>query len=131
MRGLRRNRGARSLAVAAILSLPLPQFALAQSALPQGGSVVSGGVNIAPPSGNALTVTQTTQNAIVNWNSFSVGQGNTVTFNQPGTSAAILNRVTGSTNSTIAGQITANGRVYLVNPNGIAITSTGSVKVGG
>jgi filamentous hemagglutinin family protein len=33
--------------------------------------------------------------------------------------------------STIAGQINANGQVFLVNPNGIAITATGTVNVGG
>ena len=69
--------------------------------------------------------------AIVNWNSFSIGQSNSVVFQQPGASAAILNRVTGSTPSTIAGALQANGQVYLINPNGIAITSTGLVSVGG
>ena len=78
-----------------------------------------------------MSVTQTSQRAIINWNSFSIGQGNSVTFVQPSASSAILNRVTGSTTSTIAGQLNANGQVYLVNPNGIAITSTGAVNVGG
>src|SRR4029077_5174078 len=74
---------------------------------------------------------QNSNRAIVNWNSFSVGQPNSVTFAQPGSSAAILNRVTGATPSTIAGQVQGNGQVYLVNPNGIAITPSGSVQVGG
>ena len=76
-------------------------------------------------------MTQTSPRAIVNWGSFSIGQGNGVTFDQPNASSAILNRVTGSTTSTIAGQLQANGQVYLVNPNGIAITPTGAVRVGG
>src|SRR6202030_860456 len=67
----------------------------------------------------------------VNWNSFSIGQPNTVTFNQPSSSSAILNRVTGNTSSTIVGSLQANGQVYLVNPNGIAITPSGTVNVGG
>ena len=46
-------------------------------------------------------------------------------------SSAILNRVIGTARSTIAGQLQANGQVYLVNPNGIAITPTGAVQVGG
>ena len=82
-------------------------------------------------SGANMTVNQTSSRAIVNWGSFSIGQGNGVTFNQPSASSAILNRVTGSTTSTIAGQLQANGQVYLVNPNGIAITKTGAVQVGG
>ncbi len=116
---------------AAALVLPSATPAFAQSALPAGGKVVSGAASISQPSATALTVNQTSPSAIVNWNSFSVGQGNTVTFNQPGASAAILNRVTGNTPSSIAGQITGNGQVYLVNPNGIAITPSGAVKIGG
>jgi len=44
---------------------------------------------------------------------------------------AIFNRGTGNTASTIAGQVSGNGQVYLINPNGIAITSSGTVQVGG
>ena len=78
-----------------------------------------------------MKVTQGTDKAIVNWNGFSIGQNNSVEFVQPSSSSAILNRVTGKTTSTIAGSLTANGQVYLINPNGIAITSSGTVKVGG
>jgi filamentous hemagglutinin family protein len=104
---------------------------LAQNVLPQGGSVAAGSVSIGAPANNHLTITQSSQSAVVNWNSFSVGQPNTVTFNQPNSSSAILNRVTGNTSSTIAGTIQANGQVYLVNPNGIAITPSGTANVGG
>nr|WP_050781049.1 autotransporter-associated beta strand repeat-containing protein [Bradyrhizobium sp. ORS 278] len=111
--------------------LVLASRAGAQSVLPQGASVASGQVSFANPSSNALTVTQTSAKAIVNWNSFSVGSNASVNFAQPNANAAILNRVTGNTSSTIAGKITGNGQVYLVNPNGIAITPSGSVQVGG
>jgi filamentous hemagglutinin family protein len=104
---------------------------LAQSVLPQGGSVAAGAASIGAPANNHLTITQSSQNAVVNWNSFSIGSSNTVTFNQPNSSSAILNRVTGGTPSTIAGTLQANGQVYLVNPNGIAITPSGTVNVGG
>ena len=105
--------------------------AAAQAVLPQGGSVASGQVRIGTPSGNSLTISQTSSRAVVDWNSFSVGTGASVNFAQPNAGSAILNRVTGTTLSTIAGRITANGQVFLVNPNGIAITPTGSVQVGG
>ncbi len=104
---------------------------LAQNVLPQGGSVTAGTASIGAPANNRLTITQSSPNAVINWNSFSIGQPNTVTFNQPSSSSAILNRVTGNTPSTIAGTIQANGQVYLVNPNGIAITPSGTVNVGG
>ncbi len=102
----------------------------AQNILPSRGAVVSGAAAIGQ-SGANMTVNQTSSRAIVNWGSFSIGPANGVTFDQPSASSAILNRVTGSTTSTIAGKLQANGQVYLVNPNGIAITKTGAVQVGG
>ncbi|WP_445489499.1 beta strand repeat-containing protein [Rhodopseudomonas sp. RCAM05734] len=99
--------------------------------LPTGGSVAAGSVAITAPSATQLTVTQTSPSAVVNWQSFSIGQGAAVTIQQPGSTSALLNRVTGDTPSSIAGALTANGQVYLVNPNGIAITSTGTVNTGG
>jgi filamentous hemagglutinin family protein len=111
--------------------LALTVQAAAQAVLPQGASVASGQVRIGTPSGNSLTINQSSSRAVVDWNSFSVGANASVHFVQPGAGSAILNRVTGTTSSTIAGQITANGQVFLVNPNGIAITPTGSVQVGG
>jgi|GEM_PF-294863 len=98
--------------------------------LPTGGSVSSGSASIGSATGTTLTVTQSSSSAVINWQSFSVGQGYTVNFVQPSSSSAILNRVTGSATSVIAGSITANGHVYLLNPNGIVITSTGTVNTG-
>ena len=126
-------RGARlSIALLASTALAVQPLAggvaFAGDILPTGGQVVSGQVAIGT-SGAGMTVTQGSDKAIVNWNGFSVGQGNSVNFVQPNSSSAILNRVTGSANSTIAGSITGNGQVYLINPNGIAITRTGTVNV--
>jgi filamentous hemagglutinin family protein len=98
--------------------------------LPRGASTVHGGVSISNPSANQMTIQQTTSSAIVNWQGFSIGQGARVDIDQPSASSAILNRVTGSAPSTIAGQLNANGQVYLVNPNGIAITKSGTVQAG-
>jgi filamentous hemagglutinin family protein len=118
------------LATTALTSPLLIATALAQT-LPTGASVAAGNVTIAQPSATQLNVTQSSQSAVVNYQSFSIGQGSSVNFAQPNSSSAILNRVTGTTLSSIAGSITANGQVYLVNPNGIAITNSGTVNVGG
>ena len=115
--------------IASLIAIGIPALAHAD-ALPSGGRVAAGSAVIAS-SASATTITQTSQNAVINWDSFSVGLGNVVAFHQPDASAATLNRVTGSATSTIAGQITSNGAVYLVNPNGIAITGTGAVQTGG
>ncbi|HEY8332155.1 MAG TPA: filamentous hemagglutinin N-terminal domain-containing protein, partial [Tardiphaga sp.] len=123
-------RRALLLATTALTSSVIVGQALAQS-LPTGGSVAAGAVAIAAPSSTQLTITQTSPSAVVNWQSFSVGQGAAVNIQQPGSTSALLNRVTGDTPSSIAGSLTANGQVYLVNPNGIAITATGIVNTGG
>ncbi|WP_293855565.1 filamentous hemagglutinin N-terminal domain-containing protein [uncultured Alsobacter sp.] len=99
--------------------------------LPSAPSVAYGAVTVGPGGPGTLSVVQTSPTAIVNWQSFSIGQGGVVSIQQPSTDAALLNRVTGTTTSTIAGQLTATGQVYLINPNGILITPTGTVKAGG
>ncbi|MBB5048425.1 filamentous hemagglutinin family protein [Rhodopseudomonas rhenobacensis] len=118
------------LASTALTTSFVPGQARAQN-LPVGGSVAAGGAAIATPSATQLNITQTTPSAVINWQSFSVGQGSAVAIQQPNAASALLNRVTGATPSTIAGSITANGQVYLVNPNGIAITRSGTVDTGG
>ena len=119
------------IALAALALLNLSARVTAQQGLPGGGSVVSGSATIGAPAAGQLTVRQDSQRAIIDWNSFSIGAGQSVRFVQPGADAAVLNRVTGSTPSTIAGSLSGNGQVFLVNPNGIAITPTGAVQLGG
>jgi len=116
------------LLTAALLLCGPPQAQAAN--LPTGGSVAAGSATIGAATGTSLTVTQTSSSAVLNWQSFSVGQGYSINFLQPSSSSTILNRVTGSTTSTIAGSINANGHVYLINPNGIVITATGTVNTG-
>lgn len=98
--------------------------------LPTGGQVVAGSGQISQ-SGTTMTVTQNSNNLVTNWNSFNVGAGHTVNFVQPSASATALNRVVGSDVSVIQGAINANGRVFLVNPNGVLFTSTARINVGG
>ncbi len=105
--------------------------AIAEPVLPQGGTVASGAVDIAPVTGSTLTLNQSSNSAVVNWNSFSIGQGGHVNIQQPNANASMLNRVTGNTTSEIHGRLTANGNVHLVNPNGIFIGRTGTVDAGG
>ena len=126
----RRARAALLLTTTALSSSLLIGSAQAQN-LPTGGSVAAGSVSMAAPTSTQLNITQSSQSAVVNWQSFSIGQGSAVHIQQPNSAAAMLNRVTGNTPSSIAGSLTANGQVYLVNPNGIAITATGVVNTGG
>ncbi|MCP3395654.1 filamentous hemagglutinin N-terminal domain-containing protein [Bradyrhizobium sp. CCGB20] len=117
------------LAIALSATTMLTPPALAQT-LPTGGQVVSGQATISQ-SGNAMTINQSSDRMIANWQSFSIGAGNSVTFNQPGASSVALNRVVGQDPSQILGNLSANGQVFLINPNGIAIGKSGSVQTGG
>lgn len=104
-----------------------PRPAAAQ--LPTGGSVVGGSGTIAQTASNQLTITQTTSSMAANWNSFSIGAGNVVQFVQPSSSAIALNRVVGPEPSVIAGRLEANGRLVLVNPNGLLFSQGSQVNV--
>ncbi len=118
-------------ALVSILAAMQAAPALAQAApLPTGGNVAAGSATIGVPSGTTQVITQTSDRAVINWTSFDIASGYSVNFAQPDASSATLNRVTGDTTSVIAGTLQANGSVFLVNPNGIQITSSGSVKVG-
>ncbi|WP_068079856.1 MBG domain-containing protein [Novosphingobium rosa] len=121
---------AASTSALALLTAMTASPAWAQAPLPVGGAVASGQAQIGAPSGGNLSINQSSAQAIINWQSFDVAAGHGVTFNQPDAGSATLNRVTGNTASTIAGQISANGSVYLINPNGIQITKSGVVNVG-
>jgi filamentous hemagglutinin family protein len=99
--------------------------------LPANGTVASGTVKITTPNTNTMNVNQGSDKAIINWNSFNIATGQTVNFIQPSASSVALNRIGGSTASSIYGALNANGRVFLINPNGILFSSGSSVNVGG
>ena len=128
-RGLRAMTCIALTGVSAVALACVSTNAMAQT-LPTGGSVTAGSATITAPNASTLNINQSSNQAIINWQSFSVGAGGTVNFNQPGASSATLNRVTGLTPSSIAGTINAPGTVLLVNPNGIAITKSGVVNAG-
>lgn len=97
---------------------------------PAGGSVTTGSAVISA-AGSTTTVTQTSDKAAINWQSFSIGQNETVRFVQPSASAVALNRVIGSDASSIYGTLSANGKVFLINPNGILFAPGSQVSAAG
>jgi filamentous hemagglutinin family protein len=118
----------RHLLATAILTLvSVPAYA---GGLPTGGQIVAGSGTISQTS-NTMTVTQGSDKLVTNWQSFSIGKGDTVNFVQPSSSAVAFNRVLGSDVSVIQGALNANGRVFLVNPNGVLFTPNAQVNVGG
>ncbi len=99
-------------------------------ALPVGGVVAQGGASISGTPGST-TITQTTQNVAINWQSFNIGATEAVQFVQPNSSSVALNRVLGPDPSSILGSMSANGKVFLVNPNGVLFGRGAQINVGG
>ncbi|WP_431285855.1 filamentous hemagglutinin N-terminal domain-containing protein [Humitalea sp. 24SJ18S-53] len=100
--------------------------AIAQS--PTGGQVVAGQASIAQ-SGNTTVITQSTNRGAINWQQFNVGRDQAVQFQQPNAGSWTLNRITGADPSTIAGRVTANGGIAIVNPSGVVFAGTAQVNV--
>ena len=97
--------------------------------LPIGEKVTSGSAHVSQ-SGALMVVKQTTNTAIVNWQSFNIGSQATVQFEQPSVQSVTLNRVQDNNPSQIFGQIKSNGSVFLQNPNGVYFAPGSSVDVG-
>ncbi len=117
-----------ALGTTCLTGLLMAGLPVSAQTLPSGGNFVVGGGAIAT-NGSTMTVTQQGGRGIVHWDSFSVGQGGAVAFNN-GTGAT-LNRVTGGDASSIMGRLTATGSLYLVNPNGVVVGPSGVVTTGG
>lgn len=99
-------------------------------ALPTGEQVVAGQAQVIPTAGQ-MQILQTTPQAIINWQGFSIQPHESVMIQQPSFNATLLNRVIGADASLIQGQFSANGQVFLLNPNGVLFSQTAQVDVGG
>ena len=98
-------------------------------ALPAGQQTVNGQATFSTQ-GNNLTITNS-PNSIINWQSFSIASNEAVRFIQQSGSSAVLNRVIGQDPSRILGLLQSNGRVFLINPNGILFGQGSRVDVNG
>ena len=99
------------------------------SALPTDPTVIHGEADLCQSDSAHLMITASDR-TILNYQSFNVGQGESVQFIQPNAKSTVLNRVVGGDPSQILGKLNANGRLFLVNPHGIYIGPSGSVNVG-
>ena len=97
--------------------------------LPTAPQVINGTANI-NTSGSAMTITNSA-NAIINWQGFSIGQNESARFIQPSALSSVLNRVTGGDPSKILGALQSNGKVLLINQNGILFGPNSRIEVNG
>lgn len=120
--------GTSCLVASTMLALsPSAAGSLPAGTLPTGGNVVAGSAKISQ-SGNQIT--QTSQKALIDWNTFSIGADETVTITGPNKNAVTVNRVTSSDPSLIYGQLRANDNVWLLNGNGILFGKGSIINVG-
>jgi filamentous hemagglutinin family protein len=99
------------------------------AANPNGPNVVSGQATVSA-NGKTLTVTNS-PGAIIQWQGFSIGPDEITRFVQQSSTSSVLNRVVGADPTRLLGQLQSNGRVYLVNPNGIVFGAGARVDVAG
>ncbi|MGH6690304.1 MAG: beta strand repeat-containing protein, partial [Gammaproteobacteria bacterium] len=111
---------------AAVASCFVSHLALAN---PTGPTIVNGQVTF-NQQGNLLQITNS-PNSIINWQSFSIGTNEITRFLQQSSSSAVLNRVTTQNPSSILGALQSNGRVLLINPNGILFGAGAQIDVAG
>ncbi|HHF6609104.1 TPA: filamentous hemagglutinin N-terminal domain-containing protein [Haemophilus influenzae] len=104
---------------------------LPQQGLPQEDKVVVGQATFDKTIADKMTINQTSDKVQINWHSFDIGQNKEVEFKQPSENSVAYNRVTGGNASQIQGKLTANGKVYLANPNGVIITKGAEINVAG
>ncbi|MBP7088106.1 MAG: filamentous hemagglutinin N-terminal domain-containing protein [Candidatus Omnitrophica bacterium] len=98
--------------------------------LPQVEQVESGDVSIEYLDGNTMQINASDQ-AIINYSSFDIGDGESVIVILPSSTSEILNRVSGFDTSDIFGNLDCNGIFILVNPAGINIGSSGNIDTAG
>ena len=80
-----------------------------------------------------MTITQTKgkNRAFISWDTFNIGKDATVNIKQYSGANLLINAVTGSEMSQIAGKLNATGNVALINPNGVIFMNGAQVNVGG
>ncbi|PTX92609.1 filamentous hemagglutinin N-terminal domain-containing protein [Opitutus sp. ER46] len=130
-----------ALVAAPLATLPTPLWALPanQSDLNSQIANKSSGVTVTSTSSTQVDVTSTSQYSVINWNNFggadaahnNIIAGDTVNFALPSSTSSILNRVTGTTGTTVNGTLSSNGSVWILNPNGVTIGATGVINAAG
>src|SRR5580692_3313195 len=96
---------------------------------PLSAAVTTGSASIAASS-NKTTIDQKSEDVVIDWSSFNIGSGQTAQFLQPNAQAIAVNRIGGNSASQILGTLDANGRVVLINGNGMLFGKGSQVNVG-
>jgi len=96
---------------------------------PVGATVTTGSASIAISS-NQTQINQKSEDVVIDWSSFNIGAGQTTRYVQPNAQAIAVNRIGGNSASQILGTLDANGRIVLINGNGMLFGKGSQVNVG-
>ena len=124
------NRRTLSAAVSLLCAGGATSFTHVLLAGPTGGQIVGGSGAISAPDSQTTIVDQATRRLAVDWETFNLSADELIRFNQPSSSAQVLNRIFDQNASEIFGQIKADGHVFLMNPNGVIFGKTAHIDVG-
>jgi filamentous hemagglutinin family protein len=123
---VKRLRAVSILTVLALALMPVHGYCL-----PEGEVQTQGTVTFDRTVTDQFTVNQASARAIIDYTAFNIAAPETVTFNQPDSSSIALNRIAAGNPSSILGKLTANGRVFLLNPSGITFGANSQVDTAG
>ncbi|MCV3472737.1 filamentous hemagglutinin N-terminal domain-containing protein, partial [Campylobacter sp. CNRCH_2015_0338h] len=109
-----------------------PLMAINPNQLPSGGKFTHGTSGTINTNGNNMYINGTTAsgNHVIQWGGgFNIGKDAQVHFGKGQSGQNYLNIAHGTSKSTIEGLLNAGGNnVFLINPNGVIITKTGTIN---
>ncbi|MDY6822758.1 MAG: filamentous hemagglutinin family protein [Thermodesulfobacteriota bacterium] len=115
------NGGFTDVGPPSVTALPVPRTA---------GDAVFEGEWARDDKNNKLTVSQDQDKALFEWETFDIGENAWTHFDQQGEAGWVaLNRIYDANPSQIMGRLTADGKVYLINQNGILFGENARVNV--
>lgn len=109
------------------LSLVLASAAIAN---PDGPVVMAGKAEFSGLNSTTLNITASDK-SVIHWRSFSIDTAEVTKFTQPSHTSCVLNRVTSGNPSLILGRLEGNGKIVLLNPNGLLVGKTGVINAAG
>lgn len=112
-----------------VMAAALVVAASTVNAAPEGGQIVAGRGAINQSKTNTTVIEQQSNRLAIDWQRFNVAPHEQVRFQQPSSNAAALNRIFDQNPSQILGRLDANGRVLLLNPNGLIFGPQARVNV--
>lgn len=98
-------------------------------AAPQGLVIARGEASSITDDYRSFTITAS-EDAVLHWSDFSIDANEKVSFIQPGPDAIAINRVIDPNPSRLLGQLSANGKIILINPSGIFVGREATIDTG-